>query len=468
MKYRNYQSRQDEPYGEDSDMLFDDAGDGEDYRPRNEDDSGYGYYDDIYASLLDEYEEIDALFGAEPSPVDTNTANHDPLNGLREALDERYAGYSEDALQETLDIMLAGMSPMEGFNFKKALSQISRTGQAVLKDPTVGQIAGTVLPVAGTAIGTIYGGPVGGALGAQLGTAAGQAFTGGQRRPVSATRPAQKTSSPKPPAPPSPIKGGANVAASQLLQLTQNPAVLQGLASLSLGDKGSQTVRTQNGQQVPIGAILNLISQLTNKAAVEADAHMPASEDLTDYLKDDLDRYLVDPHNPEQRAGLVYALLHMPTPEDDRPLPPLKPDKRWEKFFPFKKGSNLLIEYDTYINLNIGRGTVLDHTPSYLALSLHIPKKKIMGESIPETKATLNIRYKTEGTGNSVTAVVNGQTYNDNNVKMISKGSSRYIYMSITIMGLNVGRMTLTRKDSDEATLTFKVDNDEHTLILSN
>lgn len=43
----------------------------------------------------------------------------------------------------------------------------------------IGDIAGAVLPAAGTVLGTTFGGPVGGAIGGALGSAVGGALTGG-------------------------------------------------------------------------------------------------------------------------------------------------------------------------------------------------------------------------------------------------------------------------------------------------
>jgi len=415
------------------------------------------YYDDIYEELLDEYEEIDRQYG---TADEDEEESEDLTEVLRDIMHESYQDASAEEIQEAFDHMLSQMSPMEGFNFQKALKQIGKAGKTVLSDPTVGQIARTALPIAGTAIGTIYGGPVGAALGGKLGSLAGSAFTGGQ--PPATPHTPVTTSPQRSPQMPAQQAQQGSAAASQLLQLTQDPNVLKSLAALALGQNGAQSVSAgSSGQQIPVGAFVNLLSQLTTQAAADAESLSVGMDGATDYLRGPDGMYRVDPSNPEERALALYETLTYSEYAEDVPA-----DKAWPKFFPFKAGKQLTVEYDHIINIDLGTASVLKRTPTILELKLDIKKQKKFGQEIPKTQATIRIEYVREGKGNRAKAVVNGSTFEDNDVKISSSGNKRHIHMSVAIMGVRVGRITLEREDSDEATLTFQVGSDSHTLIL--
>lgn len=219
---------------------------------------------------------------------------------LREVLHEDYREATPEEMQEALFNILGTMTPAEGLNFGKILRQIRRAGKKVLDDPTVGQIAQVVLPVAGATVGTLAGGPVGTAVVGKLGQAAGQAFSKGDQ-PTSAA--------PTAPVSPSSPQGGS-AAAEQLLQLTQNPDVLKSLSSLALGSLGNMNVKLGNGgPSVPVGGVMNLIGTLAGKAAADADELLRESEHSPSYLLDEEGRFLGDPAVPEDRAQALYNAL---------------------------------------------------------------------------------------------------------------------------------------------------------------
>lgn len=219
---------------------------------------------------------------------------------LREVLHEDYQDATPEEMQEALFNILGTMTPAEGLNFGKILSQIRRAGKKVLDDPTVGQIAQVVLPVAGATVGTLAGGPAGTAIGGKLGQAAGQAFSKGSQ-PTSAA--------PTAPVSPSSPQGGS-AAAEQLLQLTQNPDVLKSLSSLALGSLGNMNVKLGNGgPSVPVGGVMNLIGTLAGKAAADADELLQESEHSLSYLLDEDGQFLGDPAVPEDRAHALYNAL---------------------------------------------------------------------------------------------------------------------------------------------------------------
>lgn len=219
---------------------------------------------------------------------------------LREVLHEDYREATPEEMQGALLNILGTMTPAEGINFGKILRQIRRAGKKVLDDPTVGQIAQVVLPVAGATVGTLVSGPTGTAIGGKLGQAAGQAFSkGSQPSSAAATAPASP-SSPQ----------GGSVAAAQLLQLTQNPDVLKSLSSLALGSLGNVNVKLGNGgPSVPVGGVMNLIGTLAGKAAADADELLREGEHSPSYLLDEEGQFLGDPAVPEDRAQALYNAL---------------------------------------------------------------------------------------------------------------------------------------------------------------
>jgi hypothetical protein len=237
---------------------------------------------------------------------------------LREVLNPAFENVEAGAVEHMLDAILEGLPAAEGFNFTNVLSQIGRGAQQALRDPTVRQIAGTALPMAGAAAGTIFGGPAGTAVGGQLGGLAAKAISGvGVRRPGAEPAPIP-TPLPGVAAPGATPKHGSS-AAAQLLQLTQNPDVLKSLASLALGAMGRSSVPVgASGQQVPVGAFMNMLGSLAAQAAADADQLMSENDVTPSYLLDGEGRFRGDPLLPENRAHLLYQALA--TAEEERLL----------------------------------------------------------------------------------------------------------------------------------------------------
>ena len=218
--------------------------------------------------------------------------------GLREGLHEGYESAAPWEIQETMYHLLGTLTPAESFNFSKALRQIGRAGQQVLKDPAAAQLAKSVLPAAGAAIGTVYGGPVGTAIGGRIGSAAAGAFAGGRQPTASASPlppgpaaappppPAAVAATPPPPAAavpppapvgvmsppptPSPSPSDGSTAAKQLFMLTQNPDILKTLLALALGAQGRTTIPVGQGA-VPVAGVARMLSTLAGQAAEDAE-----------------------------------------------------------------------------------------------------------------------------------------------------------------------------------------------------
>lgn len=439
--------------------------------------------DDAYESAAEVYFD-DNDFSVEPYEQDDSDSGDDSAlvsDALREVLPESYRDASEEMLQETLADMLENMTPAEGFNLNKVLRQIGTTGQQIIRDPMVGQVAGTLLPVAGATIGTIYGGPMGGALGGQLGQAAGQVVQGMSKpatRPVTkpvaapvakpATGPTPSQAAAAAPVPAAPTIANArqpgSTAAAQLLQLTQDPNVLKSLLALSLGAQGCKSIAVGESETaVNIGSFMNLIGTLADKAAADADALTSADEASTAYLMDSEGEFMVDPAVPEDRATSLYNLLtHTANQQLFGESGPVQP---WSDFFPFVRKTKLLVEYQTGwgVDLDIGRGEVLERTRNHLKLNIHIDKNRL----VSETDAVFEIQYTQDGPGNHVRAKVNGKEYNFNNITIKSYRNTREVPLFVNFGDKKVSRITLSRVDAGEATLKITIDNEEEVFVLT-
>jgi hypothetical protein len=384
---------------------------------------------------------------------------------LREALHEKYEDASPEELEEAFFNILDQMTPAEGFNFTSALRQISKTGQAVLKDPVVGQIAGTALPVAGGALGTVVGGPVGTAIGAKLGQAATQAFPGAKKRATPTAPPPTVPATPAPSQPALPTPQAGSTAAAQLLQLTQNPVMLQSLLALALGSHGKGSIPiTPGGQPVQPGPLMSLLGQLAGQAASDADQLLWESEETPAYLLDSEGRYVADPAVPEDHAEALYEALL--TAENQALLGEETLRQPWSNYLPFTAGTKLLVEYETIIrNFDIGNGSVLERTADLFKAKIHIDKWDRF--NIPETYVMLMIEYKQDGPGNKAMIVVNGKQYTDNNVTIRSGKTTRDILMSISFLGQRIDQISIKSEGANKAKLKFNAGSDEHVLILN-
>jgi hypothetical protein len=429
---------------------------------------------DLYGDGLDEdYDEFEAESYSPESWEDYEADIYDDFpelaEVLRETLHERYEDASPEEMEEALFNIMDQMTPAEGFNFTSALRQISKTGQGILKDPMVGQIAGTALPIAGGALGTFVGGPVGTAIGAQLGQAAVQAFPGAKKPAIPTAPPPTVPVTPTPPNPPvQPAVAtpqGGSTAAAQLLQLTQNPVMLQSLLALALGSHGKGSISiTPRGQAVQPGPLMSLLGQLAGQAASDADQLLWESEETPDYLLDSEGRYVVDPAVPEDHAEALYEALL--AAENIRLIGEDARSQPWSNYLPFPAGTTLVVEYETFIrNFDIGNGSVLERTADLFKAKIHIDKWDRF--NIPETYAMLMVEYKQDGPGNRAMVVVNGREYSDHNVTIRSGKSTRDIFMSINLLGQRIDQISIKRESTDKAKLKFKAGDKEHVLILT-
>lgn len=467
----------------------------------------YDFFDDdedieLYDDELDEdYDEIEAEnyspeFLAEYEP-DIFDDWAELAEVLRDAVHENYQHAAPEEMEEALFNILDQMTPAEGVNFTSALRQVGNAGQKVLKDPTIGQIARTGLPIAGATIGTIYGGPMGTAVGGKLGQAAGQAFSGGKKGQGIPSAPSM-TPTTSPQGEPTGIATGSNLrqaatqpfsgekkeqgmatvpstttqsspqsgstAAAQLLQLIQNPVMLTSLLALALGSHGRKSIPLgKEGQSVQPGELMALFVKLASEAASDAEQLLWESDETPAYLLDSEGEFVADPAVPEERAEALYeALLAAENQafigEDLR--------QPWSDYIPFAKGTRLLVEYEHWIrNFDIGKGNILERTSDLLKAKIHIDKREKF--NIPETYVTLMIEYKQDGPGNKAIVVVNGQQSTDNNVTIRSGKNTREILMSIDLLGQKVDKISIHKENVNKAKLKFDAMGGQHVLILT-
>jgi hypothetical protein len=175
----------------------------------------------------------------------------------------------------------------------KVLAEI---GQAVLK------ALPAVLPVLGGAVG----GPGGAAAGAAAGTLVGTATAAGARKaPPTGTRRRQKR---RPPAAVLPQTPGSP-AAAQLLALFFRPEVLQALWAMALGQLGSGRIDVA-GTPVPPDAFTNLIGVLADSAGAEYRVVSFDEGAVPQYLVGSDGELKGDIAVPEERAGVLWSMLH--------------------------------------------------------------------------------------------------------------------------------------------------------------
>jgi len=288
----------DDLLGEETDDLFD-AGE---FSELIEDDLDVDYSISDESFLDDEefdfYEQ--EYFDSEDDPG-TLVNPIELIKGFRKMLQEKFRHFSLEELDDSLNDVLDTMSPEEEFNFGKVLGEVGKGGKKFLQSKELGDIGRTVLPAAGSVVGTIYGGPAGTAIGGKLGQAAGQTlFKTPQGKKVMAQPSGQVQA---------PAQGGSAPAA-QLLQLTQNPAVLNALGSMAMGSLGTNSVPIGNsGQSLSVGSIINMLGELTKQLSADADELFHESDNSYSYLQDSEGEFVVDPADPSARARALYSIL---------------------------------------------------------------------------------------------------------------------------------------------------------------
>jgi len=223
---------------------------------------------------------------------------------LREAVEPRIARMPSEQFEAVMEQNNIDAAAMEGW-----LS-------------TLGSVAQTVLPIAGTVVGSVYGGPAGGAIGGQLGKLAGGAIGSATGQPAPAApapspqRMMPPLAGPVPQAPSTPASpsvgmsaAGGSPAAGQLLQTLVRPETMQALMSMFMGKLGNPNVQV-GGTQVPVGAFTNLLGVLAGKAASEySEATIAARNAVPEYMQDYAGETVGDPAVAEHRARALSELL---------------------------------------------------------------------------------------------------------------------------------------------------------------
>jgi hypothetical protein len=237
-------------------------------------------------------------------------------DSLRQVLRPEYRNLSDGDLQILLQQVLGGMSPEEVEGFWDTLKDVGKAALGVAK-----QVAPTLLPMAGGALGTLVGGPVGTAIGSKLGQMGAQLLApqkpvAPQVAPSAAVAPGaipQPAVAPAPPAAAAPVPPGGSSATAQLMALLKNPDLLKSLLGQLLGGAGESTVEVGPGATpIPFVAMMNTLESLAAQAAIEAADTMGDDQSVESmgYLQDGTGNFVVDPANPDERAQRVLELLN--------------------------------------------------------------------------------------------------------------------------------------------------------------
>ena len=282
------------------------------------------------------------------------------FEAVRLVLGDKEGTLSEDHIKLILQEAEAQLSPeemeiLEGF-FSKIGRGLKKFGKGVVRIgkkalPIVGKVAQIAAPI----VGTVLGGPAGAMLGAKIGNIAGKVtqigkatkglgalFGGG--RPARPTPIKRQLFQPQPQRIPhnTTLKGNQQLlqrnqpAANQLLGLLQNPALLQSLLGQVLGGRSQGTVRMTTPNQggtsnIPFGAFMNLLGQLSTQAAIEANGHVT---DEPTYLYDSQGEFAIeDPASAKARAEHLLQILHENTVDNySLPEPRINQDPMTEWF----------------------------------------------------------------------------------------------------------------------------------------
>ncbi|MGD9045567.1 MAG: hypothetical protein PVG06_17770, partial [Desulfobacterales bacterium] len=172
------------------------------------------------------------------------------------------------------------------------------------------------------------------------------------------------------------LQEGGSAAAAQLLQLFQNPEMLKSLTALSLGSHGRESIKVGKfGPSVNVGRFMNLLDELASNATADADQFLTDGKEASTYRFNSEGYDIADPAAAEERAQALYdALISGQTQGLTAEAAPAQP---WSSFFPFPKGTKLLVEYEHWLNnWNIGNGIVLERTSNLLKAKLHIDKQE--------------------------------------------------------------------------------------------
>jgi hypothetical protein len=217
---------------------------------------------------------------------------------IREIVSEEYRDLPVEELEALVINELTGMPPMviEGFfsSLKKIGKKVWKRGKKLAKK--VGKVAKKALPIVQKAAPLLSFVPGVGPVAMGIGGAAG--VLGNLMG----------------------SKGKAPGAIGKLGSLINNPKMLQAVAAQMLPKIGRKSIPVgRNKTRVPVGAFMNLLGMLTNKAAAEMNALGTGTQETPNYLIDQEGELLCDPAVPEERARVLWKLLE----EADREEQPL-------------------------------------------------------------------------------------------------------------------------------------------------
>lgn len=243
---------------------------------------------------------------------------------LRQVMDPRIAALSDEQIEDLFESAFGeGVTPAEYEEFFGGIGR-ALSGAAT----AVGRAAQKAAPIATTAFG---GALKGAASGAALGPwgALGGAVLGGTGAALQRHGPAGArgvggllsgvVGTAGSLAGPGGLAGGLgglaatlgarSPAAAQLMNVLRNPAIIQALGALASGRNPAIPVGAA-GTRVPANAFAGLLSALGREAEAESEAFATGPVGAPAYLVGESGEFVVDPRDPDQRAGRLLQLLN--------------------------------------------------------------------------------------------------------------------------------------------------------------
>ena len=252
---------------------------------------------------------------------------------IREYVAPEYQGVSDLELSEEISRNLQGLAPHQVEALFNVLEEVNwgRVATGALSGAASGAGMGTtIFPGWGTLIGAGLGALAGGLT---------NAFSGGSRRP--SRRPTRPAATPRPappaaaarapttrapapraptsraPAPRTPTPSASTSSSSSavlgsvtssLMQILQNPQILQAIGSAVAGAFGRRDIYLPNtDKSISVRSLLNAF----DNTVIELVRQLPESEqgDELDYLKDAEGNYEIDPYDEPGKTHKVLELL---------------------------------------------------------------------------------------------------------------------------------------------------------------
>jgi hypothetical protein len=127
----------------------------------------------------------------------------------------------------------------------------------------------------------------------------------------------------------------------------------------------------------------------------------------------------------------------------------------WSHYFHFPAGTRFRVDGPLSYN---GTGRVLINAGNRLKFTMDMPAVEIFGYSVPAMALVIDVTYRQEGAGNSAVITVNGTQTTDSNLRITSSGRRRTLRPSVSVPGVQLGRIEVGYDGRDEIDLDIEID----------